>query len=1020
MVHRNEELIGRLTSFDPDIRYMGLNDISATVDTDGVAVLETRLVTHIIACLVDSSPDLQNMVAKLVNKLAASSVELASQMFWEIVAQHTSNAVKGMALKNLFRTGNLPTELLKNPLQDLISKDPLFSTIDGVDAVLELVRIRKLPVSTTDHLTAFMMNLLSNPPAHLNVYMPVLEVLAILVPHCSKLLFETQVKQELIAKIDRLTHMNLVGKLVPRVPSDWLCPEVPRLIIEQLRLQQHEVPLLEAALKTLAAFTPRELNSDQNEAALSLVQKFVQYREFEDEVDFNNEDSEYSAADCADSESDWFDESACVRQAACQLAVATKSGKCLDMLLNACSRELDETTRLELYHSIHLLSALDAQTQAKDLGGVFEKFASKDVQRRHLSAASRALEYKLKADGFVSPDTILALMQQKKALAYDFIPYVRSDGDRVSNTDSIRMILEQFFEDAETSADISDRSIRAAIQQAHDTRLYELVDAVEKAMTRTPSENVKFACLTSLPYLLMGVNDDRAERIVRQTLDYLESTSFTSDTAEAGTLSALKALQAFATQRPQPQFDTLYVMIMSGVGNLLVSRTERLSEAVINECCQIICGVQEAELSIAPVIFKVCDPRLIKRIEDRVMSSSSLTADRRALDWAIKNKTLRLIKLRAAIPGLFDETVSACLSESDCYEVHSAAASGVGEGWKALTDRYSMNDTSFSELKETQLQLLLDLAQHRSRWAWFSIDEIHRATQNTLQSEIFGSITAISSGNPSQDVPKFISLSENCRGVAFASYANLLQDPSTVLEIMSNYPDLQVPDAAKISVCNEIMFQKFTEKFSSNPLFVVHALEKVDFPGLWELAFPLLSSYVISMENECSLRGDALACIRWKLVREQPIPLAYLRRTLDLVMSVLVPDSKFVQTISIGPFKHKVDSLLGLRQQALETLYTCLIPNIGLLKDKQLGEITRSLVENSLNDNEYDIKLLAYELLASMAGQSLLVKNYIGPNNPAIMEDMHRTPKDSAVKDDVEKISALARAASKLQQILVD
>lgn len=1010
MVHGNGDLVGRLSSFDPDIRYMALNDILSSLDC---AVLDSRLVMHIVACLVDSTPDLQNMVSKLVNKIALLSRKLASKMLEQLVELRISDPVKSMALKSIFRAGNLPAAILQQHLQSLMTNSNLFANVEGIDAVLELVKIQELPKPLNERLTAFMINLLSDPPFHLNVHMPILEVLVVLVSKCDKQFFESLVKQELITNINKTTHLSLIAKLIPVVPFDWSCPEIPSLVIEQLRLQ-NDIPVLELALKTLTAFAPHGLNSDQNEATIQLVKQFVCYTEFGDDEELS--DSESEGSNFEDSESAWFDESTCVRQAACQLAAATKNSECLQVLLNTCPKEQDEPTKLELYHSIYSLSTLNVPNE--DLGNAFEKFALKNIRKNHLIAAAKALSYQLKTDGFVSPETVLALMQRKKSLAYDFIPYMRFDDQTPEN---LRAILQQLFKEAESSTDISDHLIKGAIQQACDMKFYDFIGAIELVLTRTPSESVRVACLTSMPSFLMGVNDNKAESIIRQTLNYIASNTSKTGINGNGLLSALKILQAFAAQRPKSHSDNLSMMIMSGVGDILVSKNEEMSEELANECCDMLCNVQDAQFAqLAPFIFQVCDSRLTMKIENRLMQSSALVADFRALDWAIKNQGLKLIKLRAAIPGQFEETVSTCLTRSNCYRVHAAAASGTETGWTALTNRYFLGVISFGDLNEMQLQLLLDLARYRSRWAWFSLDEMLEATQNTLQSEVFGSITAISSGIPVQDAPKFISLNRACRRVAFASYTSLLQDPFTILEMMNQFPELQIPEAAGIAVCNETMFQNFIEKFSSNPRFLVRALEKVDFPGFRELAFPLLRSYVISMENECSVRSDALACIRWKLAREKPVSLEYLERTLDLAISVLVPDANFVKTISIGPFKHKVDALLRLRYQALETLYMYLVPNITLFDDKLLSRVTNCLVYNSLNDNEYDVKLLAYRLLTSMTSESIVVRMNISRDNPTIVEDINRKPKDSAVKDDVEKIFTLAKVASMLQSKLID
>jgi len=160
-------------------------------------------------------------------------------------------------------------------------------------------------------------------------------------------------------------------------------------------------------------------------------------------------------------------------------------------------------------------------------------------------------------------------------------------------------------------------------------------------------------------------------------------------------------------------------------------------------------------------------------------------------------------------------------------------------------------------------------------------------------------------------------------------------------------------------------------------------------------------------DKEIVVRKAALLSLNYLAHHKPQIIRPLLPQYLPALYNETTVKAELIREVDVGPFKHKVDQGIELRQAAFEAMYTLLdtcLPRLDLV------EFIRHLVPG-LGDI-YDIQMLNHLIimrLAKKAGASLVgsLDALVEPLKVAVTT----TPKDQAVQQQVERVEELIRSA---------
>jgi len=159
-------------------------------------------------------------------------------------------------------------------------------------------------------------------------------------------------------------------------------------------------------------------------------------------------------------------------------------------------------------------------------------------------------------------------------------------------------------------------------------------------------------------------------------------------------------------------------------------------------------------------------------------------------------------------------------------------------------------------------------------------------------------------------------------------------------------------------------------------------------------------------DNTIIVRKSALLSLNFCAHHKPALILNLLPKYLPVLYGETKVKKELIREVDLGPFKHKVDDGIELRQAAFETMYTLLDTSLARLDLQVFIEQLAS----GLGD-VYDIQMLNHLILARLAKKApaaLLagLDNLVEPLRAAVTSK----PKEAAVKQQVERNEELIRS----------
>jgi len=160
-------------------------------------------------------------------------------------------------------------------------------------------------------------------------------------------------------------------------------------------------------------------------------------------------------------------------------------------------------------------------------------------------------------------------------------------------------------------------------------------------------------------------------------------------------------------------------------------------------------------------------------------------------------------------------------------------------------------------------------------------------------------------------------------------------------------------------------------------------------------------------DNTIMVRKSALLSLNYCAHHKPLLIQLLLPKYLPILYGETKVKKELIREVDLGPFKHKVDDGIELRQAAFETMYTLLDTCLACL---DLQEYISQLA-SGLPD-VYDIQMLNHLILARLSKKSPTaliagLENLIEPLRAAVTSK----PKEAAVKQQVERNDELIRSA---------
>ncbi|KAH8925209.1 TIP120-domain-containing protein [Atractiella rhizophila] len=182
----------------------------------------------------------------------------------------------------------------------------------------------------------------------------------------------------------------------------------------------------------------------------------------------------------------------------------------------------------------------------------------------------------------------------------------------------------------------------------------------------------------------------------------------------------------------------------------------------------------------------------------------------------------------------------------------------------------------------------------------------------------------------------------------------------------------------------------------------------VDESALDEHLAPVLVSFLSLMRDpDLDVRRAALSTLN-SAARNKP---QLLREQLQTLLPILYErtevDKSLIRLVTMGPFTHKVDDGLDARKSAFECMYTFLDAFLTKLDlNPFMDRISAALTD------EDEIKVLAYLMLIKLSdvAPAAVVPRLDGFSQPFI-DVLNQKPKESSVKQEIEKMQELQNAA---------
>ncbi|KAL8293671.1 hypothetical protein RQP46_000372 [Phenoliferia psychrophenolica] len=182
-----------------------------------------------------------------------------------------------------------------------------------------------------------------------------------------------------------------------------------------------------------------------------------------------------------------------------------------------------------------------------------------------------------------------------------------------------------------------------------------------------------------------------------------------------------------------------------------------------------------------------------------------------------------------------------------------------------------------------------------------------------------------------------------------------------------------------------------------------------------ELLAPLITEFFkLIHDTDLGVRRLALSSLNSAAHNKPHLLREQLSTLLPELYSQTVVDESLIRIVEMGPFKHKVDDGLDIRKTAYECMHTLLDT---CLKEIEIHEYLRRVLAG-LSDEE-DVKKLCYLMLVKLAQIApTAVTQRLDDSVPAFTEVLQTTLKDTAVKQETERLAELQKAALRCMVVL--
>lgn len=944
----------------------------------------------VAGCLSDHSLEVQSLATRLVGLLAVYS---GRNMLQLTLGAHCPDHIKAMALKSIFGAADL-SELQSIVTSYLGGNPSVFATPEGIDALF--VYASRSPYKAD--LVSTFLNLLDGGSSA-RVY----EALALVLPAAKNSDWSTKILPKLGAQKDSPLLFGLIANLAPHQELHQFLVTLTARCVKAAKLHT-ESENCEYALNTLAVLVKevpqthelaRQLVDVANEALQFHEYGFAVEEEEEEEEEaeqLNLQENDEDEDVYSDYDSSFVDESSGVRQGGASLARELISvygiSNLTQALVTAAQRETNTLTKSLLYTAL--------QVNDNPVIAELEPTVARDVRESKDKAVYAGISMFASVPAF--HDQILRLsratISKYPKLVSLFLTGVESFLQSTSTPNTVEFsskdleIVEYIIGSSLSTGSEphgSYSSVFQGLQLIVELKLIKLVGPVTCLLKPAQPVTVRAAALNTLQKLsaqIESLQPSRWNDIVDAVLPLMQN-------APGLRVSALKLLNNIFTSASSISAEAAERIVFS-ISEIL--QVEPSPDA-IDACIEVLrsappsVGPYVARAVVSVHVSQTTGKQLVDALEKVLLNFTDNLGDEKkdVSQWAVQNHALQLL---AAIPvGDLGPEVSP--------EVRTAA---LLPDLSALDSHFHFSTTPFADLSQDQQRALLTVLKY-AKQSWYNDFIVH----DELQADIFGTFLAGQDPEEILSVPESAAVDKQYVSRVFTALctkAARYQHLSFFITIMKKSSQLRSPSGISQTIKNPADVKEFIESFlTTEPEFLVSTLKLLPLP-LLDNELEAFKFIFLNSSLEAGLRVDALDTMRWALVQRERY--AELR---EAVLPLLTPDPTKVSVINIGPFKHRVDSTLPLRLEAMESLLTTARRSSA---DAQTVEL---IVKYSLHDDPA-IKLLAYRLL-SVWGESNVVRSQREAIDVAISQ--LKAPKESAGKVEHERFQELQRAVQDTQ-----
>ncbi|KAK4057022.1 hypothetical protein OIO90_001922 [Microbotryomycetes sp. JL221] len=182
-----------------------------------------------------------------------------------------------------------------------------------------------------------------------------------------------------------------------------------------------------------------------------------------------------------------------------------------------------------------------------------------------------------------------------------------------------------------------------------------------------------------------------------------------------------------------------------------------------------------------------------------------------------------------------------------------------------------------------------------------------------------------------------------------------------------------------------------------------------------ELLSPLIVEFFeLLQDQDLGVRRSTLSALNSVSHNKPHLVREHLNTLLPQLYEQTEPNESLVRVVVMGPFKHRVDDGLDLRKTAYECMHTLLD---SCVKDFEVDEFLDRVVAG-LKDEE-EVKKLCYLMLTKLSHLTpLAVSNRLDDTVPSFTETLQTTLKENSVKQDLERLAELQKAALRCMIVL--